>query len=128
MILSTLLILASLPSALAADDVTVHLRVTTVAGVPTFAECDVTVPAGSTVEAVLDQAREDACISEWHCTDFEFDCFVDSINNIPGAGVFYWAFYENGAMASTGIRGATVSEGADYTFELDQWAVFPSPI
>ena len=127
-LIAALLATAALPLASGADSVTVRLLADSAADVPTLADCQVTVPAGSNVEAVLQQALAEGCIAEWHCTEYGFDCFVDSVDFVPGQGAFYWAYYVDGEYAANGIRGTIVHEGAEYHFALDQWVVFPSPL
>jgi hypothetical protein len=128
LILTSLLLATLLPFAAGAGDLAVRLLVDTAADAPTFADCAITIPAGSNVEAVLNQALADGCILEWHCTDYGSDCFVDSIDFVPGQGAFYWAYYIDREYALQGIRGTTVQAGAEYHFALDQWVVFPSPL
>lgn len=119
------------PVALADDDVTVRLLVrTTASDSPALHDCAVTVPAGSSVADVLDQAQADGCILQWSCVDYGFDCFVDSVDHVQGAPAFvtYWSFYVNGLYADTGVHGTTASPGAVYELEYEQGLLYPSPL
>lgn len=130
-LLLALLVLA--PLAAAASTTTVHLVVdTTLDAAPALATCEVTVPTGSTLAAALDQAVADLCIVEWSCTEFPWDCRIDSIDGLRAASdtpfLTFWAIFENGDWAMSGVRGTTVSPGTTYTFTYEQGVVFPSPI
>lgn len=109
----------------AAADVTVTLQIDLGhPALPSYKECDVTVPAGSNVGAVLDQAEEDGCISGWESASFPgFGRYVTCVDGLCEEVVTYWAFYVNGAYASAGIDDTPVAAGSTYTFAYEQWAV-----
>lgn len=129
-ILFCALLLAAPAAHAATDDVTVRLQVN--AGhpaLPGWRDCMVTVPAGSNVGDVLDQAEEDGCITQWSYDTFPgFGRYVTSIDHVPGAIATYWAFYVGGFYANEGIDDTIVAEGSTYKFTYEQWVVpLPSP-
>jgi hypothetical protein len=127
-LVKTILVLIALAATLAAPpaqatDVTVHLDVTVLNAAP-LADCDVTVPAGSNVGVVLDQAVEDGCILEWSNASFPgFGRYVTSIDHVHEAVATYWAFYVDGEYSDFGIDSTFVEEGASYRFDYTQWVV-----
>lgn len=124
--ISCLLLLAPVPLAFAqADTVTAHLTVNVgTPDAPAWRDCDVTVPLGSNVGDLLDQAAEDGCILEWSYDTFgSYGRYVTSIDFVPGLVVTYWAFYVDGAYAEYGIDSTYVEEGGDYQFTYEQWLV-----
>lgn len=121
--------LAAVPFASAAD-VTVTLQIDLVhRATPSYKECDVTLPAGSTVGALLDQAAADGCISSWESSSFPgFGRYVTCLDGLCEQIVTYWAFYVNGHYASAGIDDTPVTAGSTYTFVYEQWAVQLPPL
>ena len=125
-ILCALVLLPAVPAAAGADStVTVTLQVN--AGhalAPAWRDCDVTVPAGSNVGDVLDQAEADGCILEWsHSTFPGFGRYVTSIDHVTEAVATYWAFRVDGVYSSTGIDDTIPVGGETLLFTYEQWAV-----
>jgi hypothetical protein len=122
-ILATLLLSSlALPLAGAQTPVTVTLQVGTYAG--NHRDCAVTVPAGSNVGDVLDQAVEDGCLLSWSSQEFPgYGRYVDCIDYVCGALLTYWAFYVDGGYANFGIDATIVEPGATYGFRYEQFLV-----
>ena len=126
--MKTILVLLTLATLLAAPvqattNVTVHLDVT-ILDTATLADCDVTVPSGSNVGDVLDQAVDDGCILEWSNATFpDYGRYVTSIDYVHEAVATYWAFYVNGTYSDFGIDSTIVAENATYGFDYTQWVV-----
>lgn len=124
-LLCALLLLPTIPAVAAADDVTVTLQVN--AGnalLPGWRDCDVTVPAGSNIGAVLDQAVVDGCILEWSSSSHPgFGRYVTSIDHVGEQLPTYWAFRVDGAYSNTGIDDTLAEGGSTYKFTYEQWAV-----
>lgn len=125
--LTILFATAALPAA-SATDTSVRLVVDTLVGQPRIADCEVGIPAGSTVEAVLDAALAQGCIAQWSCSvlfSSPGSCFVDSIDFVLAPGLpTWWAFRVDGGLADQGVSQKTVSGGETIRFSLDQSVVF----
>lgn len=94
------------------------------AAAPGWRDCDVSVPAGSNVGRVLDQAVADGCILMWdHATFAGFGRYVTCIDHVCEAVATYWAFRVNGAYSNTGIDDTIVEGGSTYKFTYEQWVV-----
>ncbi len=55
--------------------------------------------------------------------DSEFGLYVKTVDGVtidPDMESKYWAFYENGEMASTGVDQTEIVEGATYAFAVEQ--------
>lgn len=129
LLVTALLLAAATPVAAGGSTVTVHLLVDTVAGGPVpLAACDVTVPAGSNVEAVLDGALAQGCILQWSCSALfssPGNCFLDSIDFVSGPGIpTWWSFLVDGSFAAQGVSQTTAQHGSTYRFAYDQSVVF----
>lgn len=121
---ATLLLAAiAVPTASSAATLTVTLEVGTYLDTD-WRACDVTVPVGSTVARVLDQAVADGCILEWSAAEFPgYGRYVNSIDHVAGLPVTYWAFYVDGFYADTGIDATPAASGHTYRFAYEQWVV-----
>lgn len=126
-VLALLLLAPALPNAAAAET-TVTLVVDTIAGQPQIAACEVSVPAGSNVETVLDAALAQGCIVQWSCSvlfSSPGNCFLDSIDFVLAPGLpTWWAFRVNGELSDVGISQKTVVGGETIRFSLDQSVFF----
>lgn len=120
-----LLIPAFLPGASSSDSVTVTLQVNAgAASAPAWRDCAVTVPAGSNVGDVLDQAEADGCILEWSYAEYPgYGRYVTSIDHVSEAVATYWAFRVDGAYSDAGIDDTYPVGGETYLFTYEQWAV-----
>lgn len=124
-------------------DLHVNASITLPYDEPAFvATCPVTVQAGDTVQDVLDQAEQDACIQDWTYTSFDFGRFVTSIHG-PGEPVptegrdtdnvnflcgapdgpiadpmffSFWALFVNGEDPGVGINDHNVANGDQIEF------------
>lgn len=117
-----LLALAAVPAAHGATTVTVTLQVG--AGGADWRDCSVSVPAGSNVGTVLDQAVADGCILEWQSASYPgYGRYVTSIDFVHDTPATYWAFYVDSAYANLGIDDTSAQPGATYSFQYEQWLV-----
>lgn len=125
-LLATLLLLAPIPLA-GADADAITARLTVNAGTPAapaWRDCDVTVPNGANVGALLDQAEADGCILEWDYDSYPgLGRYVVSIDHVGAQLPTYWAFRINGEYAQTGIDATSVQPGATYSFTYEQWVL-----
>lgn len=122
-LLALLLLPACIPFAAGSDAVTVTLQVNAgISSAPAWRDCGVTVPAGSNVGDVLDQAVADGCILAWSAAEFPgFGRYVTSIDHVTEAVATYWAFRFNGEYSQTGIDATFVFGGETILFTYEQW-------
>jgi hypothetical protein len=131
MLTLALLALAAPPAAGEATTVTATLQVG--AGnhlAPAlFADCEVTVAAGSAVGDLLDAAAAQGCIGSWEAQEFAgfgryVTCIDDVCEQVVG-GLFgtWWAFYVDEAFATQGIDDTPVRDGTVYEFVYSDWYV-----
>ncbi len=52
--------------------------------------------------------------------EFSFGKFVTSIAGVEAGQTHYWAIYENGEYAKTGIEGIQVTNGLQIKFKLEE--------
>lgn len=125
LLLAILLLSPTFAIAAANDSVTVTLQVNAgVATGPAWRDCDVTVPAGSSVGDVLDQAEADGCILEWSYAEYPgYGRYVTSIDHVSEAVATYWAFRADGEYSQTGVDETFPLGGETYLFTYEQWAV-----
>lgn len=98
---------------------------------PSHKHCAVTVPAGATAAAVLDQAQADGCIDSWSYDSFEgfgrFVTCIDGLCQLP-AGTF-WAFYVDEQISDLGIDSHHAAAGQTIEFVYADWFTpFPPPV
>jgi hypothetical protein len=110
-----LLLAAALPAVSSADDVAATLAVEYGYHLlPAPVTCSLAVHAGGNVADLLDAAVASGCVKSWSAVDYGTpghpNRFVDCLDALADLcardavldGTF-WAFYVNGALASTGI-------------------------
>lgn len=90
---------------------------------PSTTTCAVTVPASSTVAAVLDQAQADGCIGSWTYDTFpgfgRYVTCIDDLCQLPAGN--FWALYTDEHLADLGIDSYVVSNGEDIEFVYADW-------
>lgn len=125
------------PATAASGTVTVDLTVVTdteaalgvdpgtAEALPGTAQCSVTVTAGSSAAAVLDQATVDGCITGWSSVSFGGDRFVTEIDDLEAQGLVcilwpvacqWWEFQVDGQSSMVGVDGHAVTDGEALTF------------
>lgn len=103
-------------------NVTLELRETHML-LPETLSCPVQVEAGADAGAVLDAATASGCIRGWDSqSDPQYGRYVTSINGKSESLGFYWAYFENGQAATSGIDFASADEGDVFGFAYADYA------
>ncbi|HLG01591.1 MAG TPA: hypothetical protein VI916_14070 [Acidimicrobiia bacterium] len=112
-----------------AVDVTVHLDVDVVTAAP-LADCDVSVPSGSSGLAVLDAAVANGCIESYETQTFGFGKLVTCINDLcqtpdETLNAVNWTVFVDGHVAGEGVSDLRFpADGTTLGFSYGPWAIY----
>lgn len=130
---SALLAVAALAAPAHAANVTVKLRISAGGYAAALVQCDgLSVPDGANGVSVLQAATSKGCIGGFKTTTFAFGTYVTCVTvNVEvceqaGGLATFWAYYKNGAMATTGIDQFNAKAGNELALAYTNFATCPT--